>query len=154
MKFYWKRHSSFKRRQVYGGKRRRMRNLYSPNGLHIEFFFDIYGKIFCIRKTVFRNIFREFPFHNARLRVHFKEKRTKQVGILSKTCVCLNDTMLGAFFASAHFLNSLILFALFLFATMFFLGMLFPLTTNLALKPFSESNKSGTASAIFGFSQL
>lgn len=60
----------------------------------------------------------------------------------------------AAFFASAHFLNSLILFALFLFATMFFLGMLFPLTTNLALKPFSESNKSGTASAIFGFSQL
>lgn len=60
----------------------------------------------------------------------------------------------AAFFASAYFLNSLILFALFLFATMFFLGMLFPLTTNLALKPFSESNKSGTASAIFGFSQL
>lgn len=60
----------------------------------------------------------------------------------------------AAFFASAHFLNSLILFALSLFATMFFLGMLFPLTTNLALKPFSESNKSGTASAIFGFSQL
>lgn len=60
----------------------------------------------------------------------------------------------AAFFASAYFLNSLILFAIFLFATMFFLGMLFPLTTNLALKPFSESNKSGTASAIFGFSQL
>lgn len=60
----------------------------------------------------------------------------------------------AAFFASVHFLNSLILFALSLFATMFFLGMLFPLTTNLALKPFSESNKSGTASVIFGFSQL
>lgn len=60
----------------------------------------------------------------------------------------------GGFFAFAYCLKSLFFSAAALFAAMFFLGGLFPLTTNLALKPFSESDKSGTASAIFGFSQL
>lgn len=41
-----------------------------------------------------------------------------------------------------------------LFCEMFALGALFPITTNLALKPFSGSDKSGTASSLFGFFQL
>lgn len=41
-----------------------------------------------------------------------------------------------------------------LFCEMFALGALFPITTNLALKPFSGSDNSGTASSLFGFFQL
>lgn len=60
----------------------------------------------------------------------------------------------GAFLIFAHIFHMLFLSIASLFLAMFFLGELFPLTTNLALKPFSGSDKSGTASAIFGFSQL
>lgn len=67
---------------------------------------------------------------------------------------CISVLAKASFFVSAYCFRNLS-FAIFsLFAAMFFWGELFPLTTNLALKPFADSNKSGTASAIFGFSQL
>ena len=49
--------------------------------------------------------------------------------------------------------NSLLGAAAILFGEMFVLGVLFQTTVNLALKPFSGSDKSGTASSLFGFFQ-
>ena len=71
-----------------------------------------------------------------------------------KAAFAMTTLCAAAFFVSAYWFDSAVAAAACLFAAMFFLGELFPLTTNLALKPFAESDKSGTASAIFGFSQL
>lgn len=60
----------------------------------------------------------------------------------------------AALYAISAFGNSLWGTAAILFGEMFALGVLFPTTVNLALKPFSGSDKSGTASSLFGFFQL
>ena len=60
----------------------------------------------------------------------------------------------ACFFAASEIAENMCLSEVSLFFMTGVLGVLFPLSTNLALKPFAASEKSGSASAVFGFLQL
>lgn len=79
--------------------------------------------------------------------------RNKSVHYLKISFVLLLAAAI-AFFLASEIAENMWLAEVALFVMTGAIGMLFPLSTNLALKPFAASEKSGTASAIFGFSQL
>lgn len=79
--------------------------------------------------------------------------RNKSVHYLKISFALLLATAV-AFFLAAEVAENMWLSEAALFAMTGVLGALFPLSTNLALKPFAASEKSGTASAVFGFLQL
>ena len=79
--------------------------------------------------------------------------RNKSVRYLKISFALLLGTAV-AFYAAAEIAESMWLSEAALFCMTGVLGALFPLSTNLALKPFAASDKSGTASAVFGFLQL
>lgn len=115
----------------------------------------IFMKYFSVSGTAFSLIFlaNSLSIMLGSVYISKKSGQNKSAYYL-KTAFLLTILSAAAFFVFAYCLGQLPASIVSLFAAMFFLGELFPLTTNLALKPFADSNKSGTASALFGFSQL